>query len=274
MTDQRESTRPPAPRAARARKAEDGASKAKDSEPEISAAESERRLARSVAQLAPATTVIAAGLVGALTSIGPAILVVAGGALFATIAFFWASLRTLGGDAPLAPGFDQMARRRVESSFGTAERKRTALRALKDIEMDHALGKLDDTDYADLSSSYREQAKSIFREIEETVRPQRARAEQLAHAYLTKRGVVAGQPSDHGATPRPKETREPRRRVECSGCSSSNEPDATFCKGCGARLAPQVCPDCATVRERDSSSCKKCGRSLGAPTMEKTDASR
>jgi hypothetical protein len=206
-----------------------------------------------------------------MTSLGPAILVLAGGALFATIAFFWASLRTLGGDAPLAEGFAQMTRRRIEASDGPSERKRTALRALKDLEFEHSIGKIDDADYAEISSLYRDRAKAILREMEENILPRRERAEQLARAYLAKHGIAPASDDLMANKSPPLDTPErvPRRR--CEACKTTNEPDAIFCKGCGARLAPKRCLGCATVNEPDASFCKKCGGSLGPP--EKVDAS-
>jgi hypothetical protein len=215
-------------------------------------------------------TLVAAGVVGRFASIGPAILVLAGGAFFATIAFFWASIRTLGGDAPLATGFDQLARRRVEAPDGAAERKRTALRALKDLEFEHSIGKIDDEDYAAISTTYREKAKAVLREMEEEILPRRDRAEQIARAYLSKRGV----PSEPATAPTSKKPEiAGTRRRECPGCRASNEPDAVFCKGCGARIEPKGCPACATVNEGDASFCKKCGGPLGPPSREKADAS-
>jgi hypothetical protein len=230
-------------------------------------------MARRVAQITPVATIVSAILVGALTSIGPAILVLAGGALFATIAFFWASLRTLGGDAPLAEGFDQMARRRIEASDGASERKRTALRALKDLEFEHSIGKIDDADYAEISSRYREQAKSILREIETDILPFRDRAEALARTYLAKRGVTPEAVSAPAPTNPEREAIGASPRRECTDCKASNEPDAIFCKGCGARLAQKGCPACATVNEEDASFCKKCGGSLASSRPEKADAS-
>jgi ribosomal protein L40E len=261
------------PRETRARELAERVSEAPKSDLAAGAAESERRMARRVAQISPVATIVAAGAVGVLTSIGPAILVLAGGALFATIAFFWASLRTLGGDAPLAKGFDRMARRKIEASDGAAERKRTAMRALKDLEFEHSIGKIDDADYAEISSRYREQAKAILREMEKESLPLRERAEQLARAYLAKRGAKGGA----GAAPATKkgeiEPSDGMQRQVCTECRASNEPDAIFCKGCGARLASKGCPACATINEKDAVFCKKCGGSLDPHRTEKVDAS-
>ncbi len=234
---------------------------------------SERAMARRVAQIVPVATLLGAGVMGTLTSLGPSILVLAGGALFATIAFFWASLRTLSGDAPLAEGFDQLTRRRIEAGDGAAERKRTALRALKDIELEHSIGKIDDADYTELSARYREQAKAILREMDAEILPRRDRAEQLARAYVAKRGITM-EPREDPASSAPEDgpnTSEPRR--VCKGCLASNEPDAVYCKGCGARIVPRGCAGCATINEEDAAFCKRCGKSLPAARPETTDAS-
>jgi len=241
---------------------------------------SELLLARRVAAGAPIVTLFAASVVGATVALGPALLVLAGGALFGTIAFFWASLRTLGGEAPLAEGFETMSRRQVESPDGAAERKRTALRALKDLELEHSIGKIDDGDFAELSSRYRDDAKAIMREMDRDISPLRARAEEIAQSYLAKRGALPdGAPAKattEAAAPGivvAQSPKTPAPRRTCPSCKVSNESDAEFCKGCGARLSPRACPSCAVVNEPDAAFCKKCGKTLEARREEKTDVS-
>jgi hypothetical protein len=248
-----------------------------------SADAAELLLARRIATLTPVVTVAAALVVGATVALGPAILVLAGGALFGTIGFFWASLRTLGGEAPLAEGFEHMSRRRVESPDGASERKRTALRALKDLELEHSIGKIDDGDYAELASRYREEAKEILREMDRDVSPLRERAEQIASNYLAKRGALPEPQAPRSApdvadevaedVPAPAPPAAPSSRLACHSCKTSNEVDAAFCKKCGARLSKRECPACSVVNEPDAVFCKKCGKSLDAPPAEKVDGS-
>ncbi len=249
-------------------------------ERDLAADATELVLARRVAELAPVVTVLAAIVVGVTVALGPALLVLAGGALFGTIAFFWGSLRTLGGEAPLAEGFESMSRRRIESPAGAAERKRTALRALKDLELEHSIGKIDDGDFAELSSRYREEAKAILREMDHDVSPLRERAEQLARNYLSKRGALPEPAADavpagesDGRDEEAAVTADPVARPSCKSCKASNEVDAVFCKACGARLTPRECPSCRVVNEPDAVFCKKCGKGLDGPLAEKTDAS-
>jgi hypothetical protein len=251
-------------------------------ERDSASAEAEMKLARVLSVAAPAVTVACALLVGTLVSFGSGILVLAGGALFGTIAFFWASLRTLGGEAPLSEGFEQMTFRGIEAPDSPVERKNAALRGLKDLELEHALGKIDDEDYAELSARYREQAKAILREIDLDASPQRARAEEIAKSFLAKRGfapdVAAAPPPSTRATPETDEKDEqdstpPKSaRLACPACKVSNERDAVYCKKCGARLSPPECPACATVNEPDAAFCKKCGKAMASTLKEASDA--
>ena len=76
----------------------------------------ERALARTMAWGLPAGTVLVAIGVGVVFGVGPAILVLAAGALVAVIGLLWASLRTLGGDAPLAEGLVTAVAMRARSA--------------------------------------------------------------------------------------------------------------------------------------------------------------
>ncbi len=269
----------PRPRSRSAEEPSPGAAPARDG----SADAAELALAKKIATFAPLVTLAAAVVVGTTVALGPALLVLAGGALFGTIAFFWASLRTLGGEAPLAEGFEHMSRRRIESPDGASERKRTALRALKDLELEHSIGKIDDVDYAELASRYREEAKEILREMERDVSPLRERAEQIARNYLAKRGALPEPPVPRAAPKVADDVAEdvpvpaaPVSRLACHACKTSNEVDAAFCKKCGARLSQRECPACSVRNEPDAAFCKKCGKSLDGPPetkTEKTDAS-
>jgi ribosomal protein L40E len=264
----------------------------------------ERKLGRGMALGVPGLALAGAVVAYLLAGLGPALLALAGGALLGTIAFFWASIRTLSGDAPVAEDLAAVAVRRITSPMGFAERKRTALRALKDIELEHAIGKIDDRDYADLSRTYREQAKAAMRELDVEIDPLRGRAEELARNYLAKRGLVGtpeaattpstspGQAAEasvatSGALNGPvlsaregfdtMRSRPPAApgssRVPCGRCAASNEPDAVFCKACGTSLRQRACASCGTTNELDAAFCKKCGTALSPPPKDDADES-
>jgi hypothetical protein len=190
----------------------------------------ERTLGRTFAFGLPIVSLGGALAVGAVANVGSALLVLAAGALLGAIGLFWASVRTLSGDAPLPLIFEASDSDRQET--GTlGEEKRRLLLALKDIEGDHELGRTDDADYRALVTQYRDQAKAVMRKMDVEVAPFLEEAERLANDFLKKRSLLArGVPiAAVAGEPKPE-------RIDCGACKASNEPDAAFCKGCGAPL--------------------------------------
>ena len=206
------------------------------------ASEAERRFGRLLSRALPLGTLGGAVVTFFVFSAGPALLVMVGGVLLSTIALFWASLRTLSGDAPLPRDLEAMAAR-AGTSGPAAEEKRRVLRALKDLEHEHAIGKIDDADYAEVAERYRNDAKVLMREMDGQLDPLRERAEEIARAHLKKRRIgVAAEPVLAAAdTANDSDASGPEvatvgGRVACPGCETSNEPDAAFCKKCGTSL--------------------------------------
>lgn len=219
----------------------------------------ERRIARGVAiglPLVTATFALAAGVM-----IGPsmAVLVLAAGMILGVIALFWASLRILSGDAPLSPELEALDAT-AHAVDALSSRKRMLVRALKDLDNEQALGKLEPEDHEQLSTTYRGELKDVMKRIDASLEPHRPKAEDIAREYLLETGLLeAGyrgkQPSKEGATllvdaqpvvdealdaPTEEEKLEVNAatpRVMCPACATSNEVDASFCKKCGASLA-------------------------------------
>ncbi|MCS6911634.1 MAG: zinc ribbon domain-containing protein [Myxococcales bacterium] len=102
-------------------------------------------------------------------------------------------------------------------------------RALKELELDHAMGKLSEGDYGEIRARYRERAVRVLRQLDqaESYRKQiemdlRARTEALA----MQRGTEA--PARDKTTP------------ACPSCGQTNDADAAFCKKCGVRLGARA----------------------------------
>jgi hypothetical protein len=205
--------------------------------------QTERDLGRWVARGLPAMTIVAAVAVGVAGSVAPALLILAAGALLGTIALVWASIRTLSGDAPLPEGFEALTV--GEGRTALAERKAEVLRALKDLEHERAVGKIDDEDYGVIAAPYRDEAKSLMRQMEVDLEPLRAKAEDLARRYLVKQGL--GSPSTDPTPPPPPSEPAVATGRACAKCKTTNDDDAAFCKKCGASLAP------LSEQERDAS---------------------
>jgi len=195
--------------------------------------EAERLLGRVVAVGLPVGCVLGAIVVGFAASVGSALLVIASGALLGTIALLWASVRTLSGDAPLPAELELLAaQHRDVDALG--EEKRRVLRALKDLEGERALGKIDGADYEALAMQYREEAKALMRQMDQDAAPALAEAEKVAREYLAAQGLG---PSDAAtATATATDAAAVRDRATCPKCATSNEVDATFCKRCGAAI--------------------------------------
>jgi hypothetical protein len=236
--------------------------------------DAERALGRAVAIGLPVLSVVCAIVVGFVASVGSGLLVLASGALIGTIALLWASVRTLSGDAPLPADLEALSAQNRDID-ALAEDKRRVLRALKDIESEHALGKIDDADYETIATQYRQEAKALMREMDQNAAPGLAEAERIAREYLAKQGLGPSPAPVAGPASRPiigdtrpsriavsevlatsgksekGEGASERGRVACPECATSNEPDAAFCKKCGAAVKPA---GAAAVKESDATS--------------------
>jgi hypothetical protein len=217
----------------------------------------ERRIAHGVAIGLPLVTVTLATVMGVTIGAPMAILVLAAGMLLGVIGLFWASLRILSGDAPLSPELEALDAS-AHAVDALASRKKMLLRALKDLDNERALGKLEDDDHAQLSQTYRGELKDVLARIDASLEPHRKKAEDAARVYLAsaKAGLVeegyrGTPPADDDDSDDVAELSEPAvakvvvgaktetapTRVACPKCSTSNEVDAAFCKKCGASLA-------------------------------------
>ena len=114
--------------------------------------------------------------------------------------------------------------------------KMLALRSIKELEFDRAMGKLSEDDWKEMSARLRTRAARLMRQLDagEGYRPQIEREfeKRLADAALhpglkgprydgDRRAGLSGPP---GA-----------ERV-CASCSTVNDSDARFCKNCGGQL--------------------------------------
>lgn len=83
--------------------------------------------------------------------------------------------------------------------------KRLVLRSIKELEFDHAMGKVDAKDFAAISSQLRARAIALMQDLDRA----------------------------------PAAIERPQPRVApgtCAACGTANDTDARFCKACGAQL--------------------------------------
>lgn len=100
------------------------------------------------------------------------------------------------------------------------QEKALALRTIKELEFDRAMGKVSEEDFHEMSVRLRARAVRIIKQLDAGV-GYRSQIEQ----DLTKRIGATGDPRTGHAT------------RACPKCSTANDTDARFCKSCGEKLA-------------------------------------
>lgn len=138
--------------------------------------------------------------------------------------------------APLS-GIDEPAGPQIFGGRTRAalEREKTlVLRSIKDLEFDHAMGKVSDKDFAEMGARLRARAAGLIRQLDAgTSYRQAIEAEiekRVAARPLPGPREASGPPA---AAPAPPDA--PRTKL-CLSCCTPNDPDARFCKGCGYQL--------------------------------------
>jgi ribosomal protein L40E len=115
--------------------------------------------------------------------------------------------------------------------------------AIKDLETDHAMGKLSDTDYTALRAKYEGKALAILQQLD---------AVQATFQTTLRAAVPDGTPLAPPATPQ-----------VCAQCGTPIATGAKFCRGCGASVAT-TCTSCGAPVAADSKFCRRCGSPVAA----------
>jgi len=99
------------------------------------------------------------------------------------------------------------------------EREKTlALRSIKELEFDRAMGKLSDADWKEMSGRLRARVGRLMRQLDAGA-GYRERIERELEKRLGEKGVAAA-PSERA----------------CASCATVNDADARFCKSCGQKI--------------------------------------
>ena len=108
-----------------------------------------------------------------------------------------------------------------ESVRAALEREKLlALRAIKDLQFDAAMGKVSAADAAPMEARLRERATAIMHELDGREQLRARVEEEIAQRQAGRRKPEA----------------ESRPGGACATCATINDPDARFCKACGAKL--------------------------------------
>jgi hypothetical protein len=149
-------------------------------------------------------------------SLSSVMLFLTGAALLGSCWWLYRTVAALAVDPPMAATrLGGAARRELERD------KRNLLKAIKELEFDHSMGKLSDADFQELVRRYRHSAVAVMRRLDEGAVTYRALIDREVQQRVGT--AAAGPAAPEGA------------RV-CPACARANDDDAAFCKGCGCRL--------------------------------------
>ena len=104
--------------------------------------------------------------------------------------------------------------------------KTLVLRSIKELEFDRAMGKVSDQDFDEMGGRLRARARTLLKQLD---------IDETAYRDLIER-ELAERLQGVGLEPVIASAPPVAERVACASCGASNEPDAKFCKGCGAEL--------------------------------------
>jgi hypothetical protein len=195
---------------------------------------------------------LAAGLTGPVDA-GTISLAVCGASLVYALRRLYAVVRALARPDALA----QVGR--GAGHFSQAElrdEKRRLLRAIKELEFDHGMGKLSQQDFDAVIGTYRLRAIEVMRSLDggelhpelRRLLAERDQAEAAAASTTPSEPAAPTAPAEPAAPPvtptaasLPPSSLDKTSRI-CPTCTAHNDNDARFCKACGAQLARKADP--------------------------------
>ena len=98
------------------------------------------------------------------------------------------------------------------------QEKALALRTIKELEFDRAMGKISDDDFREMSVRLRARATRLMKQLDAGA----GYRSQIERDLAKRLGEAV--------------EKAPRVAQACAKCSTANDPDARFCKACGEKL--------------------------------------
>ncbi len=150
-------------------------------------------------------------------------------ALLFALAALWRAVSALFVDAPATEVIVQTGRRRKE-----LEREKAAvMKALKELEFDHEMRKISDSDFVEIGGLYRARAIRILRQLDD----RQLDYARLVEEELARRGARPREAAaPKAAAPKASPVISSHGLRRCARCGTTNDSDASFCKKCAAAL--------------------------------------
>jgi len=122
--------------------------------------------------------------------------------------------------------------------------------AIKDLENDHAMGKLSDGDYRSLRAKYEVKAVALLQELD--------------NLNGSKSNGRSGAASDDSIEREVGRLRRGTANVSlvCPKCGTPHAADDVFCAKCGTSLRGVRCPSCGRRASLGDKFCGKCGATI------------
>jgi len=161
---------------------------------------------------------------------GPAAIILLS-VLMATAAFVGiAALRML---RPLVSPEDDRTVMIGQRTRVALEREKTlALRSIKELEFDKAMGRVSEEDFKEMAGRLRQRAARLIRQLDAGA----GYRQQIEQELQKRLGAVDARPAEVRAKAAHHDEAPAAAERVCASCETMNDADAKFCKGCGARL--------------------------------------
>jgi ribosomal protein L40E len=116
--------------------------------------------------------------------------------------------------------------------------KNLVLRSIKELEFDHAMAKVSDVDFEEMTARLRSRAVRLLRQLDSTETGYREIIERELAARLVKAGGAKAEALGHQSEPEGAEAAVAQGFSPgvCGTCDTPNDVDAKFCKQCGTKL--------------------------------------
>ncbi len=119
--------------------------------------------------------------------------------------------------------------------------------AIKDLENEHATGKLSDADYRSLRVKYEARAVALLQELDRVVMTlPRADTEDAIEREIARWRRAS---ASEGA-------------LQCPQCGATHTAADAFCARCGSALRSVRCPACGKTAAAQDRFCSRCGKEL------------
>jgi hypothetical protein len=197
---------------------------------------------------------------------GPAVIILLG-ILMATAALVgFAALRML---RPLmSPQDDRTAMIGHRTRVALEREKMLALRSIKELEFDRAMGRLSDEDWKEMSGRLRIRAARLIRQLDAGV-GYREQIERELQKRLENAALIGPRPEDRNArlTPSRYEEGVEGRSAKASAdgsakASAERVGDDRGTTSSAERTGARTCGECGTANDMDARYCKGCGQPL------------